>query len=114
MLCVCCYRWSSTITTRFCMASDLDNADQHIHTTASDGLLTPTEVVREAAIAGVRCLAVTDHDTVAGLGEASREARLVGLEFMPGIEVSAWRHGREIHVLGYGVRSEERRVGKRG
>ncbi len=88
------------------MSSDLFYADLHIHTTASDGLLTPTEIVREAAVAGVRCLAVTDHDTVAGLGEAANEAKLIGLEFVPGIEVSAWRHGREIHVLGYDVDAE--------
>lgn len=74
--------------------------DLHSHTRFSDGTLTPAELVARAAAAGVRVLAVTDHDTLEGLAEA--EAALPpGLQLLPGMEVSA-RHGAQsVHVLAY-------------
>ena len=78
--------------------------DLHSHTTASDGTLTPRELVRLAAHHGVRVLAVTDHDSTGGVREASDEARsLASLEVVPGLEINCDVPGAEIHVLGYCV-----------
>lgn len=76
--------------------------DLHTHTTASDGSLSPSELVREAARAGVRVLAVTDHDSTDGLAEALAEARRhPPLELVPGIELNTEADRFEIHILGY-------------
>jgi predicted metal-dependent phosphoesterase TrpH len=74
--------------------------DLHTHSTASDGRLPPARVVEHAAAGGVRLVALTDHDTTAGLEEARSEAARLGLAFVPGIELSAEWRGRSIHVLG--------------
>ena len=77
-------------------------ADLHLHTLASDGRLTPTELVRLAAARGLRTIAVTDHDTTDGLAEAFDAAKeFPGLRVIPGIELSADIPGDEVHVLGY-------------
>jgi predicted metal-dependent phosphoesterase TrpH len=76
--------------------------DLHSHTTASDGTLTPRELVREAARRGLRVLAVTDHDSTEGLAEAMDEAaKHRPLEIVPGIEINCDVEGAEIHILGY-------------
>ena len=76
--------------------------DLHSHTTASDGTLTPRELVRKAARRGVRVLAITDHDSTEGLAEAIDEAaRHRPLEIVPGIEINCDVEGGEIHILGY-------------
>lgn len=79
-----------------------ETADLHLHSTASDGTESPTSVVARAAEAGVAGLSLTDHDTVAGLDEAGREARRRGVRFLPGAELSANEPGRSIHLLAYG------------
>ena len=72
-----------------------------MHTTASDGRLSPAEVVRAAAESGLNAIAITDHDVVLGLAEA-QEAAPTGLEIVPGIEMTArWKGRRSVHVLGY-------------
>ncbi len=75
--------------------------DLHLHTTASDGRLAPAELVRHAAAAGVRVLAVTDHDTTDGIDEALAEATRRGVLLVPGIENTAGADGRDVHMLGY-------------
>lgn len=77
--------------------------DLHAHTTASDGALTPRELVRLAARHDVRVLAVTDHDSTEGLAEAIDEAARHGIEIVPGLEINTDVPGAEIHVLGYYV-----------
>lgn len=78
--------------------------DLHGHTTASDGVLEPAAYVRLAAEAGVRVIAVTDHDTTAGVAEALEAARRIGeIRVVPGIEISARLGSREIHLLGHFV-----------
>ena len=77
--------------------------DLHLHTTASDGRSTPEGLVQEAAEAGVRVMAVTDHDTVAGLDAAASAAGRAGLAFVRGIEITAVHEGRDVHVLAYFV-----------
>ena len=76
--------------------------DLHLHTTASDGRLTPTELVHLAASKGLRTISVSDHDTTAGLAEAQRAVDEVrGMRLIPGIELSCDVPGGEVHMLGY-------------
>src|SRR4051812_43483343 len=78
--------------------------DLHCHSTASDGTLTPREVVRLARESELSALALTDHDTVAGIAEASDEAQKLGIDFLPGIEISAeFPAPGTLHILGYGI-----------
>ena len=74
--------------------------DLHSHTTASDGTLTPGELVSRAAQAGVTHLALTDHDTIAGLPEAMQAANKQAMQIIPGAELSAMWQGRTIHIVG--------------
>ncbi len=78
-------------------------ADLHSHSTASDGVHTPTETVKMAKEAGLRAFAITDHDTVGGVEEGLRTGREIGIEVIPGIEMSSLANGQDIHVLGYYV-----------
>jgi predicted metal-dependent phosphoesterase TrpH len=79
----------------------------HCHSTASDGTLTPTQVAELAKRSGMTALALTDHDTVAGIGEAASAAGALGIDFLPGIEISAeYPHPGTMHILGYGVDPE--------
>lgn len=80
--------------------------DLHIHTTASDGALSPREVVRLAVEQRLGAIAITDHDTVAGIPEALEEAQSCGLEVIPGVELSAICTSGILHILGYYVRFE--------
>lgn len=73
----------------------------HCHTTYSDGTLTPAELVAAAVAAGVRALAITDHDTVAGWDEAIAAAQATDLEIVPGIELSTVHRDRSMHILGF-------------
>jgi predicted metal-dependent phosphoesterase TrpH len=75
--------------------------DLHLHTTASDGLDTPASLVARAAAAGVKTMAVTDHDTTAGIHDAAAACAAASLQLVPGIEVTAMESGRNIHILGY-------------
>nr|WP_150959719.1 PHP domain-containing protein [Aneurinibacillus sp. XH2] len=75
--------------------------DLHTHTSASDGTRSPAENVRLAREAGLAGLAVTDHDTVAGIAEAMEEGKRLGVIVVPGVEISTVAKGRDIHVLGY-------------
>ncbi len=77
--------------------------DFHTHSTASDGILKPAALVSRACEAGVRYLALTDHDTVAGIDEAQRAARDLDITVVPGVEVSSQWRGVGIHVVGLGV-----------
>jgi len=77
--------------------------DLHSHSTASDGTLPPREVVRLAKERGLSALALTDHDTIGGIAEAADEAEKVGLDFLPGIEISCEYAPGTMHILGYGI-----------
>ncbi|MBS0396425.1 MAG: PHP domain-containing protein, partial [Proteobacteria bacterium] len=77
--------------------------DLHLHSTCSDGVLTPAALVEYLAAAGVRLFALTDHDTVAGQAEARAAAGRLGLACVTGIELSARWHGRTVHVVGLGL-----------
>ncbi|WP_333688958.1 PHP domain-containing protein [Methylococcus capsulatus] len=77
--------------------------DLHAHSTASDGTLSPTELVRAATAGGIRTLALTDHDSVAGLKEAGAAAAEAGLCLIPGVELSVTWESRTIHVVGLNI-----------
>jgi predicted metal-dependent phosphoesterase TrpH len=78
-------------------------ADLHSHTTASDGILRPNELVSRAKLHGVDLLAITDHDTLAGLPEAIEAAKNCGLRLVAGIEISCLWQGRGVHIVGLNV-----------
>lgn len=80
-----------------------DVYDLHSHSTASDGALSPTELVLRAREHGVSALALTDHDTVAGLQEAGAAAERVGLRLIPGIELSASFESHCLHIVGLNI-----------
>ncbi|MCY9513684.1 PHP domain-containing protein [Paenibacillus apiarius] len=82
-------------------------ADLHSHTTSSDGMMAPADNVRLACKAGLEALAVTDHDTVAGVKEALEAGRECGVHIVPGVEISTVEDGIDIHVLGYFVNIED-------
>jgi 3',5'-nucleoside bisphosphate phosphatase len=75
--------------------------DLHTHSTASDGLLSPVELVHEASRGGLRFLGLTDHDTIAGIQPAMDTAAALEVEVIPGIELSSDADGAEVHILGY-------------
>ena len=77
--------------------------DLHAHSTASDGSRRPADVAAAARAAGLHAIALTDHDTVAGLDEAERAATQHGLRFVPGVELSAVEGDVETHILGLHV-----------
>lgn len=79
--------------------------DLHIHTTASDGEYTPSQVIAHARRAGLSAVAITDHDTLAGWAEA-RQAAGEALSFIPGVEISTVFEQRELHLLGYFLRDD--------
>ncbi len=81
--------------------------DLHVHTTASDGTMSPTEMVCHAHSCGLSAVAVTDHDTVEGVEEALVAGAEEGIEVVPGIEISAEHSLGTLHILGYYIRHED-------
>lgn len=79
--------------------------DLHVHTTASDGTFSPADAVRLARDAELAAIAVTDHDTVSGYAEAARAGAALGVEVVPGIEISTKFH-HAVHILGYYIDPE--------
>ncbi len=75
--------------------------DLHTHSTASDGIYSPTELLHRAKEIGIRILALTDHDSTGGLEEAAQVAAQLDIDFIPGIEINTDVQGGEVHVLGY-------------
>jgi 3',5'-nucleoside bisphosphate phosphatase len=84
-----------------------NRADLHVHTTHSDGVCSPCEVVVAAARVGLAALAITDHDTVSALAVARPEAARWGVELVSGVELTSQQFDREIHVLGYFIRDDD-------
>ncbi|MGR9051935.1 MAG: PHP domain-containing protein [Gammaproteobacteria bacterium] len=83
-----------------------EHYDLHCHSTASDGALTPTALVERANSLGVTSLALTDHDTTAGLAEARKATRAIGITLIPGIELSASWNEQCVHIVGLGIDPE--------
>ena len=83
--------------------------DLHTHSTASDGTLSPSQLVDQGFSEGLEALALTDHDTVAGISEAAERAAEIGRsdDFIPGIELSAYLRGGTLHIVGLFVDPEQ-------
>lgn len=79
------------------------NYDLHSHSSISDGVLTPAQLVQRAAEKGVDVLALTDHDDIGGLGEAAQAAQAAGIDFINGVEISVSWSGVTLHVVGLNV-----------
>lgn len=79
----------------------MSRIDLHLHTTHSDGSLPPSEVLRLAEKASVTALAITDHDITSGIPEAMAAGRELGIEVIPGVEISCFDGTSELHILGY-------------
>jgi hypothetical protein len=84
--------------------------DLHTHSTASDGSLTPEKLVERAVALGLTALALTDHDTVAGVGRAAARARDAGLLLIPGVEIEIERESGEFHLLGLALTDNRTRL----
>jgi predicted metal-dependent phosphoesterase TrpH len=78
----------------------MNKIDLHLHTNKSDGRLTPTELVRLVHKGGVRRMALTDHDTTAGVEEAMAEGKTLGVEVIPGVELGTDSRSGDLHMLG--------------
>ena len=78
--------------------------DLHVHTTASDGQYSPTEIIQKAAEKNIKAIAITDHDTISGLKEAEAEAKNHDLIFIPGVELNINFPVGEFHLLGLGFK----------
>jgi len=87
--------------------------DLHVHTTASDGTLSPAATVQHARRRGVSAVAITDHDTVDGVAAALAAGADVGIDVVPGIEISAEHHLGTLHVLGYYIGHDDTRFRER-
>jgi predicted metal-dependent phosphoesterase TrpH len=83
------------------------NVDLHTHSTASDGALAPHELIQRAARNGVRIMALTDHDTLAGQKDAMSAARDLDLHCVSGVEISVTWGGETLHVVGLGFRLDD-------
>ncbi|SDG89658.1 PHP domain-containing protein [Desulfosporosinus hippei] len=81
----------------------LYEVDLHCHTTASDGLLTPRELVRMAAEIGLKGIGITDHDTIQGWREAEEAGVQYKIEVLQGVELNTDWKGQEVHILGYAL-----------
>jgi len=79
----------------------MNQVDLHMHTNHSDGTLRPRELVRHAKEKGLTCISVTDHDTMSSFDECADEAKKIGVELIPGIEISAQFEPGTLHILGY-------------
>jgi predicted metal-dependent phosphoesterase TrpH len=88
----------------------IDRIDLHTHSTTSDGKLRPSEVVHLAARSGIGALALTDHDTTAGVVEAQRAGQELGLEVIAGVEINSEGEHGDAHILGYFVDPFEPRL----
>ena len=82
------------------------NIDLHCHSTISDGLLTPAQLVERASTRGVETLALTDHDDIAGLAEARETADAKNIIFVNGVEISVSWRGRTLHIVGLNIDPE--------
>lgn len=87
--------------------------DMHIHSTASDGAVAPAMLVEQAQQRGLLGMALTDHDTVAGLAEAMAAGKRLQFTVIPGIEISAEWQEHDVHILGYWVNAEKLLAGGR-
>jgi 3',5'-nucleoside bisphosphate phosphatase len=85
-------------------------ADLHLHTFFSDGTFTPEELAQRGAQVGLVAMALTDHDTVEGCARMAQACQSLGMEFIPGTELTAEFEGHEVHLLGYFLNDRQPRL----
>lgn len=90
----------------------MKKADLHMHTTLSDGLLTPEEVVRWAYKKNIDTISITDHDSIDGISRAILESKKYDINVVPGIELSCFFQDHEIHILGYFIDYKSEKLNK--
>ncbi len=95
--------YNQKITTYFPRKALLMIIDLHMHSNVSDGKLSPADLVRLVHANGVELMALTDHDTMDGVRQASAAAEELGVGFIPGVEISTGWGGRVVHIVGLGV-----------
>ena len=88
----------------------LSPIDLHLHSTASDGELAPATLMHEVAVAGITMAALTDHDTVSGIAAARQAAAGLGLNFIPGVELTALWQRKTLHIVGLGIDAEHQNL----
>ncbi len=81
----------------------MNRIDLHTHSTASDGSMSPAELVKHAKDSGLRAVALTDHDTISGLSEAREQAAVTDIELVNGVELAAWLDDTELHIVGLDI-----------
>jgi 3',5'-nucleoside bisphosphate phosphatase len=96
----------SRVETDLRPGSTRPSVDLHTHSTASDGTISPSELVRRAHHIGIRILSLTDHDSTAGIEEATRAGVELGVDVIPGVELSATSSAGDLHLLGYFIDPE--------
>lgn len=79
----------------------LIDVDLHTHTTCSDGVLSPKEIIKKAKDVGLRAISITDHDTIQAIDQAKPVGEAIGVELVPGVEMSTTYEDKDIHILGY-------------
>ncbi|KPK88918.1 hypothetical protein AMJ80_10500 [bacterium SM23_31] len=84
-------------------------ADLHIHTNVSDGFLSPAKILVKLKNSGISTIAITDHDSVAALDNANRRSSMFNIRLIPGVELSAEYHGKDLHFLGYFIDHHNKR-----
>ncbi len=82
--------------------------DLHVHTTASDGQYSPSQIIQKASEKNIKVIAITDHDTYAGVNEAQNEGKKLGVTVIPGIELNISFPTGEFHLLGLGIKNPSR------
>jgi 3',5'-nucleoside bisphosphate phosphatase len=85
-----------------------NKADLHLHTTASDGLLSPVELINIFSNLGVKCISITDHDTIQGYLSVVDLAKESGIDLLPGVEITTNYKGKECHILAYAFDTENK------
>lgn len=91
----------------------MERIDLHTHSNASDGSLSPAEVMQAATDAGLKAVALTDHDTITGVHEAMEAAKRLNIECIPGIELSAFYKNLEVHIVGLFLNIRDPRLTER-
>ena len=81
--------------------------DLHLHSTASDGTLTPRAIVEHAALIGLQAISITDHDSIGGVAEAQATGSILGVDIVTGVELSADAPVGDCHILGYHVQVDD-------
>ncbi|MFO7445370.1 MAG: PHP domain-containing protein [Ignavibacteriaceae bacterium] len=84
--------------------------DLHIHTTHSDGFYSPTEIIGKAKEKGLDIIGITDHDNISAIEEAANAGKKVGIEVIPGVEISSDVRDKEVHILGYFVEPDNKEL----